>query len=61
MSLRGPTPLTVVQLSGDQVQGVIHTAQTSSVIHSPQGQSVQVTVNFLEAKWSDTSKLCFVI
>ncbi|XP_062975945.1 cyclic AMP-dependent transcription factor ATF-1 isoform X2 [Elgaria multicarinata webbii] len=45
MSLRGPTPLTVVQLSGDQVQGVIHTAQTSSVIHSPQGQSVQVSLS----------------
>ncbi|XP_070596606.1 cyclic AMP-dependent transcription factor ATF-1 isoform X2 [Erythrolamprus reginae] len=45
MSLRGPTPLTVVHLSGDQVQGVIHTAQTSSVIHSPQGQSVQVSLS----------------
>ncbi|XP_077780063.1 cyclic AMP-dependent transcription factor ATF-1 isoform X3 [Podarcis muralis] len=45
MSLRGQTPLTVVQLSGDQVQGVIHTAQTSSVIHSPQGQSVQVSLS----------------
>ncbi|XP_026573167.1 cyclic AMP-dependent transcription factor ATF-1 isoform X1 [Pseudonaja textilis] len=45
MSLRGPTPLTVVHLSGDQVQGVIHTAQTSSVIHSPQGQSIQVSLS----------------
>ncbi|KAH1176237.1 hypothetical protein KIL84_020971 [Mauremys mutica] len=42
MSLRGPTPLTVVQLPGEQVQvqGVIQTAQ-SSVIHSPQVQTVQ--------------------
>ncbi|XP_063149682.1 cyclic AMP-dependent transcription factor ATF-1 isoform X2 [Candoia aspera] len=45
MSLRGPTPLTVVHLSGDQVQGVIHTAQTSSVIHSPQGQSIEVSLS----------------
>ncbi|XP_030410760.1 cyclic AMP-dependent transcription factor ATF-1 isoform X3 [Gopherus evgoodei] len=44
MSLRGPTPLTVVQLPGEQVQvqGVIQTAQ-SSVIHSPQVQTVQVS------------------
>ncbi|KAL7989679.1 hypothetical protein Chor_012345 [Crotalus horridus] len=45
MSLRGPAPLTVVHLSGDQVQGVIHTAQTSTVIHSPQGQSIQVSLS----------------
>ncbi|XP_006030792.1 cyclic AMP-dependent transcription factor ATF-1 isoform X1 [Alligator sinensis] len=45
MSLRGPTPLTVVQLPGEQVQvqGVIQTAQSSSVIHSPQVQTMQVT------------------
>ncbi|XP_074836407.1 cyclic AMP-dependent transcription factor ATF-1 isoform X1 [Carettochelys insculpta] len=44
MSLRGSTPLTVVQLPGEQVQvqGVIQTAQ-SSVIHSPQVQTVQVS------------------
>lgn len=47
MSLRGPAPLTVVQLPGEQVQvqGVIQTAQSSSVIHSPQVQTVQVTQN----------------
>ncbi|XP_020639856.2 cyclic AMP-dependent transcription factor ATF-1 isoform X1 [Pogona vitticeps] len=49
MSLRGPAPLTpftkAVPLCGDQVQGVIHTAQTSSVIHSPQGQSVQASLS----------------
>ncbi|XP_042307141.1 cyclic AMP-dependent transcription factor ATF-1 isoform X5 [Sceloporus undulatus] len=49
MSLRGPTPLAAftksVHLCGDQVQGVIHAAQTSSVIHSPQGQSVQVSLS----------------
>ncbi|XP_075593928.1 cyclic AMP-dependent transcription factor ATF-1 isoform X1 [Balearica regulorum gibbericeps] len=45
MSLRGPAPLTVVQLPGEQVQvqGVIQTAQSSSVIHSPQVQTVQVS------------------
>uniref|UniRef100_A0A8D0HG73 Activating transcription factor 1 n=1 Tax=Sphenodon punctatus TaxID=8508 RepID=A0A8D0HG73_SPHPU len=45
MSLRGPTALTVVQLAGEQVQvrGVIQTAQGSSVIHSPQGQALQVS------------------
>ncbi|XP_069509538.1 cyclic AMP-dependent transcription factor ATF-1 isoform X2 [Ambystoma mexicanum] len=43
MSLRGSTPLTVLQGSGEQVQiqGVIQTAQ-SSVIHSPQVQTFQV-------------------
>ncbi|XP_014802965.1 PREDICTED: cyclic AMP-dependent transcription factor ATF-1 isoform X2 [Calidris pugnax] len=42
MSLRGPAPLTVVQLPGEQVQvqGVIQTAQSSSVIHSPQVSSL---------------------
>nr|XP_056709485.1 cyclic AMP-dependent transcription factor ATF-1 isoform X2 [Euleptes europaea] len=45
MSLRGPAPVTVVQLPGDQVQGVIHTVQTSSVIHSPQGHSAQVSLS----------------
>ncbi|XP_008102169.1 cyclic AMP-dependent transcription factor ATF-1 isoform X3 [Anolis carolinensis] len=49
MSLRGSTPLGAftksVQLCGDQVQGVIHSAQASSVIHSPQGQSVQVSLS----------------
>ncbi|MEE6471864.1 hypothetical protein FKM82_009402 [Ascaphus truei] len=41
MSLRGSTPLTIVQLPGEQVQiqGVIQTAQ-SSVIHSPQVSSL---------------------
>ncbi|NXD30843.1 ATF1 factor, partial [Spelaeornis formosus] len=45
MSLRGSAPLTVVQLPGEQVQvqGVIQSAQSSSVIHSPQGQTVQVS------------------
>ncbi|KAJ7422246.1 Cyclic AMP-dependent transcription factor ATF-1 [Pitangus sulphuratus] len=45
MSLRGSAPLTVVQLPGEQVQvqGVIQTAQSSSVIHSPQVQTVQVS------------------
>ncbi|XP_035182916.1 LOW QUALITY PROTEIN: cyclic AMP-dependent transcription factor ATF-1-like [Oxyura jamaicensis] len=45
MSLRGPAPLTVVQLPGEQVQvqGVIQTAHSSSVIHSPQVQTVQVS------------------
>lgn len=49
MSLRGPAPLTVVQLPGEQVQvqGVIQTAQSSSVIHSPQVQTVQVTTECL--------------
>lgn len=49
MSLRGPAPLTVVQLPGEQVQvqGVIQTAQSSSVIHSPQVQTVQVTTDYL--------------
>lgn len=49
MSLRGPAPLTVVQLPGEQVQvqGVIQTAQSSSVIHSPQVQTVQVTTERL--------------
>lgn len=49
MSLRGPAPLTVVQLPGEQVQvqGVIQTAQSSSVIHSPQVQTVQVTTEAL--------------
>ncbi|XP_063284209.1 cyclic AMP-dependent transcription factor ATF-1-like [Pelobates fuscus] len=44
MSLRGSAPLTVV-LPGDQVQvqGVIQTAQSSSVIHSPQVASSQVS------------------
>uniref|UniRef100_A0A8D0FVG0 KID domain-containing protein n=1 Tax=Strix occidentalis caurina TaxID=311401 RepID=A0A8D0FVG0_STROC len=48
MSLRGPAPLTVVQLPGEQVQvqGVIQTAQSSSVIHSPQVQTVQVTTEY---------------
>ncbi|XP_069086964.1 cyclic AMP-dependent transcription factor ATF-1 isoform X1 [Pleurodeles waltl] len=43
MSLRSPGPLTVLQGSGEQtqVQGVIQTAQ-SSVIHSPQVQTLQV-------------------
>ncbi|XP_054831859.1 cyclic AMP-dependent transcription factor ATF-1 isoform X2 [Eublepharis macularius] len=41
MSLRSP----VVQLPGDQVQGVIHTVQASSVIHSPQAQSAQVSLS----------------
>ncbi|NWS76349.1 ATF1 factor, partial [Crotophaga sulcirostris] len=47
MSLRGPAPLTVVQLPGEQVQvqGVIQTAQSSSVIHSPQVQTVQVSLS----------------
>ncbi|XP_077184770.1 cyclic AMP-dependent transcription factor ATF-1 isoform X1 [Paroedura picta] len=45
MSLRGPAPVTVVQLPGDQVQGVIHTVQSSSVIHSPQAQSTQVSLS----------------
>ncbi|XP_027524315.1 cyclic AMP-dependent transcription factor ATF-1 isoform X2 [Corapipo altera] len=42
MSLRGSAPLTVVQLPGEQVQvqGVIQTAQSSSVIHSPQVSSL---------------------
>ncbi|NXF12631.1 ATF1 factor, partial [Smithornis capensis] len=45
MSLRGAAPLTVVQLPGEQVpvQGVIQTAQSSSVIHSPQVHTVQVS------------------
>ncbi|XP_053311790.1 cyclic AMP-dependent transcription factor ATF-1 isoform X2 [Spea bombifrons] len=40
MSVRGATPLTVM-LPGEQVQvqGVIQTAQSSSVIHSPQASS----------------------
>ncbi|NXM66993.1 ATF1 factor, partial [Serilophus lunatus] len=44
MSLRGSAPL-VVQLPAEQlqVQGVIQTAQSSSVIHSPQVQTVQVS------------------
>ncbi|KAM8976158.1 cyclic AMP-dependent transcription factor ATF-1 [Pelodytes ibericus] len=44
MSLRGAAPLTVV-LPGEQVQvqGVIQTAQSSSVIHSPQVPSSQVS------------------
>uniref|UniRef100_A0A8C3D0H3 Uncharacterized protein n=1 Tax=Cairina moschata TaxID=8855 RepID=A0A8C3D0H3_CAIMO len=44
-----PAPLTVVQLPGEQVQvqGVIQTAQSSSVIHSPQVQTVQVTTECL--------------
>ncbi|MEE6471868.1 hypothetical protein FKM82_009402 [Ascaphus truei] len=44
MSLRGSTPLTIVQLPGEQVQiqGVIQTAQ-SSVIHSPQVHQAQVS------------------
>uniref|UniRef100_A0A8C5LYH8 Activating transcription factor 1 n=1 Tax=Leptobrachium leishanense TaxID=445787 RepID=A0A8C5LYH8_9ANUR len=44
MSLRNTVPLTVV-LSGDHVQsqGVIQTAQSSSVIHSPQVASSQVS------------------
>ncbi|XP_038608601.1 cyclic AMP-dependent transcription factor ATF-1 isoform X1 [Tachyglossus aculeatus] len=43
MSLRGAVPMTVVQLPGEQVhvQGVIQTALSSSVIHSPQAQTVQ--------------------
>ncbi|XP_009992371.1 PREDICTED: cyclic AMP-dependent transcription factor ATF-1 isoform X1 [Chaetura pelagica] len=47
MSLRGPAPLTVVQLPGEQVQvqGVIQTAQSSSVIHSPQVPTVQVSLS----------------
>ncbi|NXH09936.1 ATF1 factor, partial [Bucco capensis] len=47
MSLRAPAPLTVVQLPGEQVQvqGVIQTAQSSSVIHSPQVQTVQVSLS----------------
>ncbi|XP_048344320.1 cyclic AMP-dependent transcription factor ATF-1 isoform X1 [Sphaerodactylus townsendi] len=45
MSLRGPAPVTVVQLPGDQGQGVIHTVQTSSVIHSPQAHSAQVSLS----------------
>ncbi|KAF7246940.1 Cyclic AMP-dependent transcription factor ATF-1 [Varanus komodoensis] len=57
MSLRGPAPLTVVQLSGDQVQGVIHTAQTSSVIHSPQGQSVQVSLSESEESQDSSDSL----
>lgn len=45
MSLGGSTPLTVLQLPGGQVQvqGVIQTAQSSSVIQSPQMQNVQVS------------------
>ncbi|XP_029450839.1 cyclic AMP-dependent transcription factor ATF-1 isoform X3 [Rhinatrema bivittatum] len=45
MSLRGSTSLMAVQLPGEhvQVQGVIQTAQSSSVIHSPQGHAVQVS------------------
>ncbi|XP_030054123.1 cyclic AMP-dependent transcription factor ATF-1 isoform X1 [Microcaecilia unicolor] len=45
MSLRGSTPLMAVHLPGDhvQVQGVIQTAQSSSVIHSPQSHAVQVS------------------
>ncbi|KAM4795361.1 cyclic AMP-dependent transcription factor ATF-1 isoform 1-T1 [Rhinophrynus dorsalis] len=44
MSVRGTTPLTVV-LPGEQVQvqGVIQTAQSSSVIHSPQVPQTQVS------------------
>ncbi|KAM4698953.1 cyclic AMP-dependent transcription factor ATF-1 isoform 2-T3 [Discoglossus pictus] len=44
MSLRGSTPL-VLQVPGDQVQvqGVIQTAQSSSVIHSPQVSAAQVS------------------
>ncbi|KAM6294418.1 cyclic AMP-dependent transcription factor ATF-1 isoform 2-T2 [Aegotheles albertisi] len=47
MSLRGPAPLTVVQLPGEQVQvqGVIQTAQSSSVIHSAQVPTVQVSLS----------------
>ncbi|XP_078545050.1 cyclic AMP-dependent transcription factor ATF-1 isoform X3 [Lissotriton helveticus] len=43
MSLRSPGPLTALHGSGEQiqVQGVIQTAQ-SSVIHSPQVQTLQV-------------------
>ncbi|XP_014353996.1 cyclic AMP-dependent transcription factor ATF-1 isoform X2 [Latimeria chalumnae] len=43
MSLGGSSPLTVVQLPGSQIQGVIQTAQPSSVIQSPQIQTVQVS------------------
>ncbi|XP_051819656.1 cyclic AMP-dependent transcription factor ATF-1 isoform X1 [Antechinus flavipes] len=50
MSLRGAAPMTVVHLSGEQVQsqGVIQTAHSSSVIHPPQVQTVQVS------SWSDS-------
>ncbi|XP_044533297.1 cyclic AMP-dependent transcription factor ATF-1 isoform X1 [Gracilinanus agilis] len=52
MSLRGAAPMTVVHLSGEQVQsqGVIQTAQSSSVIHPPQVQTVQVS------SWSDSEE-----
>ncbi|XP_053564211.1 cyclic AMP-dependent transcription factor ATF-1 [Bombina bombina] len=45
MSLRGSTPIVFQVPGGEQVhvQGVIHTAQSSSVIHSPQVAAGQVS------------------
>uniref|UniRef100_A0A672V9D9 KID domain-containing protein n=1 Tax=Strigops habroptila TaxID=2489341 RepID=A0A672V9D9_STRHB len=56
-ALRGPAPLTVVQLPGEQVQvqGVIQTAQSSSVIHSPQVQTVQVNYRIEDSQDSSDS------
>ncbi|NXG47988.1 ATF1 factor, partial [Psilopogon haemacephalus] len=59
MSLRGPAPLAVVQLPGEQVQvqGVIQTAQSSSVIHSPQVQTVQVSLSESEDSQDSSDSL----